>query len=75
MTVRRLTADRPHLDPLPLAAALPIRPRTCYVTMSVGQWDALLAEAYRVGYVLLELDDEERPIVAYKAKGGRPCDG
>ena len=34
--------------------------------MSTGQWDALLAEAYRRGHTLLELDDNERPVAAYR---------
>jgi hypothetical protein len=36
------------------------------ITMSPGQWDALLAEGYRRGYTLLELDDNENPAVAYR---------
>lgn len=37
-----------------------------YVTMSVGQWDSLLQNAYDRGWILLELDDRERPIRAYR---------
>jgi hypothetical protein len=40
------------------------------VTMSVGQWDGLLAAAYDSGWVLLELDDIETPIRAYRRKTG-----
>ncbi len=36
------------------------------VTMSVGQWDALLAAAYNAGWTLLELDHEQRPVRAYR---------
>jgi hypothetical protein len=36
------------------------------VTMSVGQWDPLLASAYALGWVLLELDADERPVRAYQ---------
>ena len=38
------------------------------VTMSIGQWDGILAAAYDSGAVLLELDDDERPIKAYRRK-------
>jgi hypothetical protein len=37
-----------------------------YVTMSEHQWDALLDLAYSQGAVLLELDDNENPVAAYK---------
>jgi hypothetical protein len=34
--------------------------------MSTGQWDTLLRAAYDQGWVLLELDDDERPVAAYQ---------
>jgi hypothetical protein len=34
--------------------------------MSENQWDSVLQEAYDVGFVLLVLDDEERPVGAYR---------
>lgn len=57
---------RPRLRPIPLTEALPLRPATVTLTMSTGQWDALLQAAYDRGCVLLELDDEERPVHAYQ---------
>jgi hypothetical protein len=36
------------------------------VTMSVGQWDMLLQGAYGRGWTLLELDDDEMPVAAYR---------
>ena len=36
------------------------------VTMSPGQWDALLQAAYNDGAVLLELDEQENPRRAYR---------
>jgi hypothetical protein len=36
------------------------------ITMSQGQWDGLLAAAYDTGATLLELDDDEMPIKAYR---------
>jgi hypothetical protein len=55
-----------HLNPIPLSEALQLCPGVCYATMSVGQWDEVLQEAYDVGFVLLVLDDEERPVGAYR---------
>jgi hypothetical protein len=37
--------------------------------MSVGQWDGVLAGMYQAGAVLLELDDDERPLAAYQKAG------
>jgi hypothetical protein len=38
------------------------------VTMSIDQWDGLLAAAYDRGATLLELGDNETPIRAYRRK-------
>jgi hypothetical protein len=57
---------RPLLEPIELSDVFPPRPKTVVVTMSIGQWDRFLALAYREGYTLLELDDDERPIAAYR---------
>jgi hypothetical protein len=55
------------LKPFPLADVLPLGRRGQLVmTMSLGQWDAMLASAYRQGWILLELDDDERPVRAYR---------
>ncbi len=65
------TAIRPPLNRIPLGDALPYRPREASITMSVGQWDNLLAAAYQAGWILLELDDQEQPVAAYqRTKGG-----
>ena len=40
------------------------------VTMSTGQWDKLLEAAYDSGAILLELDDSETPLKAYRRKKG-----
>ena len=40
----------------------------CVMTMAIGQWDALLSRAYDAGWVLLELDDDERPVRAFQRK-------
>ncbi len=57
--------NRPPLHPIPLDAVT-FAPGTITLTMSIGQWDALLAEAYRRGHTLLELDADERPVAAYR---------
>lgn len=64
---------RPALRSIPLADVLPLGSRPCVVmTMSRGQWDAILAGAYADGYVLLELDRRERPVAAYQRAGAWP---
>jgi hypothetical protein len=59
---------RRDLTPFPLADVLPLEPRSGQrvVTMSEGQWDNLLSEAYAQGWILLELDENERPVRAYR---------
>ena len=58
---------RPVLRSIPLADVLPLGSRPVVVmTMSLGQWDAILASSYELGFVLLELDDDERPVAAYQ---------
>jgi hypothetical protein len=56
---------RPLLRGIPLKAAWPPRPGNVTVTMSRDQWDTMLAVAYDLGFILLELDDDERPVAAY----------
>jgi len=66
------TAKKPPLREIPLASVLPIKPGTAYCTMSTGQaWDAILDAAYRTGWVLLELDDNEKPVKAYRRQDVR----
>jgi hypothetical protein len=62
-----LGPQRPKLRQVPLADVLPARRGQCFIPMSVGQWDRLLATAYGLGWVLLELDDDERPIRAFQS--------
>jgi hypothetical protein len=57
---------KPDLRPIPLADVLPPRPEFIYITMGRKQWDALLATAYEAGWVLLELDQQERPVRAFR---------
>jgi hypothetical protein len=62
------TMKRPSLHEIPLGGIM-LKPHVI-VTMSIGQWDGLLAAAYDGGAVLLELDDNETPIRAYRRKAG-----
>lgn len=54
---------RGNLRPLPLSNVLP---GALIMTMGIGQWDALLARAYDDGWTLIELDENEVPIRAYR---------
>jgi hypothetical protein len=59
---------RPALRRIPLDEVWPPA-RRCglvYATMSRGQWDGLLAVVYDSGGVLLEVDDHERIVAAYR---------
>ena len=57
--------SRPYRDlrPIPLAETFA---DGRVITMSEGQWDAILAAAYNAGWTLLELDDRELPVRAYR---------
>ena len=61
-------ATRPKLHQIPLAAVA-LKPGTLTFTMSEGQWNVLLAEAYKRGHTLLELDANEHPVAAYRLCG------
>lgn len=56
--------SRDQLRSVPLASVLP--PRAVVITMGRNQWDAMLEAAYLAGWVLLELDADERPVAAYQ---------
>jgi len=58
------------LRSVPLASVWPIRLGTLYITMSKGQWDETLAAAYDDGWVLIVVDDDEKPVAAFR----RPAD-
>lgn len=57
---------KPTLNRVPLADVYPLRAGLAYATMSAGQWDNTLATAYAAGWVLLELNDREQPVRAYR---------
>jgi|APIni6443716594_1056825.scaffolds.fasta_scaffold453496_2 hypothetical protein len=60
---------RPVLNEIPLDGAAILK-RGLTVTMSIGQWDKLLEAAYVGRATLLELDDDETPIRAFRRKEG-----
>ncbi|MCI0615273.1 hypothetical protein L0244_19960 [bacterium] len=60
--------NRPNLNEIPLSDVLPLRRPELIVTMSEGQWDKLLEISYERGWILLEVNDDEQPIKAYRRK-------
>lgn len=64
--MRGVVVTRPTLRALPLVAAWPLRAGEVTITLSAGQWDAVLHASYDAGFILLELDDDERPVRAYQ---------
>ncbi len=58
------------LTPYPLPDVFNVigRPGAVIVTMSIGQWDGWLSAAYATGCILLELDDDEIPVRAYRKR-------
>jgi len=59
-----------QLTPFPVAEAMRALsgaiPQARIITMRVQQWDDLLAAAYSAGFILLELDENENPVGAYR---------
>lgn len=58
--------NRPLLVQIPLDMSKIVMPGTLSCTMSIGQWDETLMAFYDIGATLIELDDNERPIAAYR---------
>lgn len=62
---------RPVLNEVPLDAVMTAllggKP-SVNITMSPGQWDKLLQAAYDAGHNLIEVDDNEIPVRAYRKK-------
>ena len=57
---------RPKLKRIDLKRALMFEPGAFSITMSIGQWDGALQEFYDSGAILIELNQNEVPITAYK---------
>ena len=55
---------RPELNAVPLSSTM--KPATINITMSPGQWDGLLQAAYDRGAFLIEVDEKEVPVKAYR---------
>lgn len=64
-----LPTPRPVLRPIPKPKIDPAEPG--FITMSIGQWDVLLSECYKAGWILLELDAEEQFVQAYQIANPR----
>jgi hypothetical protein len=58
--------ERPNLKEIELENVGLFKPGLITITMSQGQWDGLLSAAYDSGHTLLELDDNEIPVAAYR---------
>lgn len=63
---------RPILNEVSLAAAMESmlgsgKP-SVNITMNHGQWDGFLQAAYDAGHNLIEMDDNEIPVRAYRKK-------
>lgn len=57
---------RPVLNKLKREQVVLFEPGSLTVTMSIGQWDNLLQAAYDRGAIMIELDDDENPVAAYR---------
>lgn len=57
---------RPALNETPISSA--INKGSFNVTMSTGQWDRFLQTAYDNGATLLEVDENEKPVKAYRKR-------
>ena len=57
---------RPKLNEIDIKTKNPFAPGIATITMSIGQWDLLLQTAYDDNWILLELDDNETPVKAYR---------
>ena len=55
---------RPVLNEVPLSSTF--RKPSVNITMSRGQWDGFLQSAYNAGHNLIELDNNEIPVRAYR---------
>ena len=55
---------RPELNEVPLNTVL--GKASVNLTMSIGQWDGFLQAAYDVGHNLIEVDEKEFPVRAYR---------
>jgi hypothetical protein len=61
-----MKTKRPSLAEVPLTTVWPPRKGVCYAPMSVGQWDRLLKTAYDLGYVLVEVHENQNVVRAFR---------
>jgi hypothetical protein len=60
---------RPKLNEVPLSSTMfGTGKPSVNITMSQGQWDGFLQAAYDAGHNLIELNDNEFPVRAYRKK-------
>lgn len=66
---RRRNMKRPVLNEVPLSSTILGGGKpSVNITVSVGQWDGFLQAAYDAGHNLIEMDDNEIPVRAYRKK-------
>ncbi len=56
---------RPKLNEIPMDPEILGKPGV-NITMSDGQWDKFLQAGYDAGCTLIELDENQRPVRAYR---------
>jgi hypothetical protein len=64
-----INKKRPRLNKVDIKQVFQniLEPNNIMITMRIGQWDNFLEEGYfRQGAILIELDEFEQPIAAYK---------
>src|SRR5262245_268539 len=62
-----MTTNPSELNTLPVDDVWPQKATNLYVTVSTGQpWDGLHRGAYDAGGIVLELNDNEEPVRAYR---------
>ena len=63
-TNHAMKSHRPLLREIPLSS-ITVGPGTKFITLDVGAWDSLIADAWECGWILLEIEDE-RPVRAFQ---------
>ena len=63
---------RPNLNEIPLDSSWPLPSASMSMTIDMGAWDGIIEGAYNAGFVLIELDQHNRPIRAFQRTEGYP---
>lgn len=60
--------ERPRLTPVPVSLVWPPRPGQLTACMERGEWSILFSVFYEVGWVLIEVDEENQILHAYQKR-------